>query len=233
MNVRLHGVIPAAGTGLRMAADIPKQYLRIGGRTLLEISAQTLLQVPGMASLTIALHPEDDRARHLPLLQDSRIAFVTGGKERADSVLAALQAIPAGRDEWVLVHDAARPGLSLTDVQQLVERVLGPGHGGILALPVVDTVKRADGEGRVAATLERNRLWRAQTPQMFRLGELTHALQQAVASGQDVTDEASAMEMSGHPVQLVPGSAGNLKVTMPEDLALAAWYLGAKEGACG
>ncbi|WP_275259639.1 2-C-methyl-D-erythritol 4-phosphate cytidylyltransferase [Seongchinamella unica] len=225
-------MIPAAGTGSRMAADRPKQYLQIGGHTLLEISAQTLLRVPGMASLTIALHPQDDRARGLPLLQDPRIRFTVGGEERADSVLAALLAITGTEDDWVLVHDAARPGLPLAAAQRLIERVLAAGRGGILALPLVDTIKRADREGLIEATLERDRLWRAQTPQMFRLGELTAALQQAAASGQGVTDEASAMELAGHPVQLVPGSPANLKVTLPEDLALAAWYLGAKEGVC-
>ncbi|RLQ22770.1 2-C-methyl-D-erythritol 4-phosphate cytidylyltransferase [Seongchinamella sediminis] len=232
MSAGLHGVIPAAGIGARMAAELPKQYLQIDGRTLLEISAQTLLRVPGMASLTIALHPDDDRARGLPLLQDLRVRFTTGGKERADSVLAALLAIAGDEQGWVLVHDAARPGLPLAAVQRLIERVVSAGQGGILALPVVDTVKQADARGRIEATLERGRLWRAQTPQMFRLGELTRALQQAVASGQAVTDEASAMEMAGHAVQLVPGSAANLKVTVPEDLALASWYLGAGENTC-
>ena len=225
MIASLHAVIPAAGIGSRMGGNVPKQYLTIGDRTLLEISALALLRVPEMASLTIALHPDDDRARDLPGLQDARVNFVVGGAERADSVLAALNAIEGVASDWVLVHDAARPGLQAADVQALIERVLDSEEGGILAEPVVDTVKRSDPEGRVELTLDRSRLWRAQTPQMFRLGELTVALQEASDQGRTVTDEASAMEMAGHSVQLVPGSPANLKVTNPEDLALAAWYL--------
>ena len=225
MSNLLHAVIPAAGIGTRMGADIPKQYLSIADKTLLEISAQVLLRVPGMVSLTIAVHPEDHRARDLPRLQDTRVNFVPGGTQRADSVLAALDAVDGDDSDWVLVHDAARPGLQMTDVQALIDRVLDSGEGGILAEPVVDTVKRSDGAGRVELTLDRSHLWRAQTPQMFRLGELISALRQAAEAGSEVTDEASAMELAGHPVQLVPGSPSNLKVTNPEDLALAAWYL--------
>lgn len=232
MSAKLHGVIPAAGIGARMGAGVPKQYLEINGRSLLEISAQALLQLPRMASLTIALHPQDQRAQQLPLLQDPRVNFAIGGEERADSVLAALLAIAGDEQDWVLVHDAARPGLPLAVLQGLVEQVESAGQGGILALPLVDTIKRADSEGRVAATLERGQLWRAQTPQMFRLGALIQALRQAAASGQLVTDEASAMELAGQPVQLVPGSAANLKVTVAEDLALASWYLGELEKTC-
>jgi 2-C-methyl-D-erythritol 4-phosphate cytidylyltransferase len=126
----------------------------------------------------------------------------------------------------VLVHDAARPRLPADDLERLIDRVTTSGVGGLLATAIVDTVKQATEAGLVARTLDRTLLWRAQTPQMFRLGELHAALDSARGQGLVITDEASAMELAGHPVQLVPGSARNLKVTLPEDLQLAAWYLG-------
>jgi 2-C-methyl-D-erythritol 4-phosphate cytidylyltransferase len=142
-------------------------------------------------------------------------------------VQAGLQALSkqAAPDDWVLVHDAARPCLPAQDTQRLITQVTASGTGGILAEPVVDTVKQAGADGLVAATLDRSTLWRAQTPQMFRLGELRRALDQAMQQGLEITDEASAMEMAGYPVQLVVGSSRNLKVTVPADLELAAWYL--------
>lgn len=232
MSTVLHGVIPAAGTGSRMGESIPKQYLRLGGKTLLEHSLLALLGVPGMQTVTLALHPRDTLARSLDLLSDSRVHTVTGGPQRADSVLAALRAVPANAADWVLVHDAARPCLQVADVQRLVASVIDRQAGGILAEPVVDTVKLADEHGRVLQTLERSRLWRAQTPQMFRLGELTEALESALAAGDPVTDEASAMERLGFAVNLVGGSSRNFKVTLPEDLALAEWYL-SRQGEAG
>lgn len=225
MSELFHAVIPAAGIGSRMGTETPKQYLEVQGKTLLEHSVTTLLATPGIVSLTLALHPHDRFASTLAALTDPRVKTVPGGDERADSVLAALRAVPGAEGDWVLVHDAARPGLQVADVQRLINAVMANGEGGILAEPVVDTVKQADDEGRVAATLDRSRLWRAQTPQMFRLGALISAISDASHKGSLVTDEASAMEAAGHPVQLVPGSSGNLKVTVPEDLALVAWYM--------
>ncbi|MFV8817675.1 2-C-methyl-D-erythritol 4-phosphate cytidylyltransferase [Haliea sp. E17] len=224
-----HAVVPAAGIGARMGSDIPKQYLRFDDITLLEHSVRALLRDARIASVTIALHPDDNFADTLPLFGEPGVQRVVGGAERADSVLAALNAVPGGVDDWVLVHDAARPGLPAQDLQRLLDTVLASGVGGILAEPIVDTVKQAGEDGRVAATLDRSRLWRAQTPQMFRLGELRAALAAALAAGLPVTDEASAMELAGYPVQLVPGSPANFKVTAPDDLALAAWYLAWKE----
>jgi 2-C-methyl-D-erythritol 4-phosphate cytidylyltransferase len=142
-------------------------------------------------------------------------------------VLAGLQALAAqaAASDWVLVHDAARPCLQPADSARLIARVTGSGTGGILAEPIVDTVKQAAEDGLVERTLDRATLWRAQTPQMFRLGELRRALAHAAQQGLPVTDEASAMEMAGYPVQLVAGASSNLKVTVPQDLQLAAWYL--------
>ena len=227
MPARCFAVLPAAGIGARMGAEIPKQYLEIAGRSLLEYSLEALLSCDAVSALALVLHPQDAHASALPLLRDPRVLSAVGGAERADSVLAGLNALSAVAedDDWVLVHDAARPCLRAPDVQRLVDVVIGNGEGGILAQRVVDTVKQATDDGLVQATLDRSRLWRAQTPQMFRLGELRDALEAAQAEDLQVTDEASAMELAGHPVQLVEGPASNLKVTVPEDLALAAWYL--------
>ncbi len=210
-----------------MGGERPKQYLEVAGATLLEHSLAALLRCESLEVVAVVLHPDDRHADALSAMADPRVRRVAGGAERSDSVLAGLQAlardIPA--EAWVLVHDAARPCLRLADLEGLIAEVLSGGIGGILAEPIVDTVKLAGDDGLVARTLDRNRLWRAQTPQMFRLGELRDALVAANRRGLAVTDEASAMEMAGHPVRLVAGSATNLKVTVPGDLALAARYL--------
>ena len=224
---RCWGVVPAAGSGSRMAAGLPKQYLQLAGATLLEHSLNALLADTRLAGVVVALPPQDSIAASLPVCADARVQRVTGGQERSDSVRAALTALLQQGDaqDWVLVHDAARPCLQAQILDRLIERVTASGTGGLLAVPIVDTVKQGTSEGLVARTLDRSRLWRAQTPQMFRLGELHAALASAMQRGLAVTDEAAAMELAGHPVQLVPGSASNLKVTLPEDLQLAAWYL--------
>lgn len=222
-----HAVLPAAGIGVRMGGTIPKQYLKIHGVTLLELSLQSLLACRQITTVAVALHPEDQQADKLELLHNSRVRRACGGAQRADSVLAGLEvlSLEANDEDWVLVHDAARPCVALADIEALISAVIAADCGGILAQPVVDTVKQADTAGRIIATVDRSTLWRAQTPQMFRLGQLREALQQALRNGLDITDEASAMERAGHAVQLVPGSPANLKVTVPQDLDLAAWYL--------
>jgi 2-C-methyl-D-erythritol 4-phosphate cytidylyltransferase len=159
------------------------------------------------------------------LAGDPRVHRCLGGDSRAASVANALAALPAADDDWVLVHDAARPCLPLPDLERLIDRVLDTGVGALLAQPVSDTLKRGDAAGRVSGTVPRDNLWRAQTPQMFRVGELSRALAAAAASGAAVTDEASAMEAAGHPVQLVEGPACNLKITYGDDLPIAAAWL--------
>lgn len=228
LEERCWGVLPAAGIGARMGGEVPKQYLPLAGASVLEHSLNALLSCRRLAAVVVALHPLDRRADSLPVFSDPRVQRVSGGEQRSDSVgraLAALQGQAAPQD-WVLVHDAARPCLRVSDVEQLIARVVDRGIGGILAEPIVDTVKLAGEDGLVRRTLDRRGLWRAQTPQMFRLGELQQALASAARQNLVVTDEASAMELAGHPVQLVTGPARNLKVTLPADLQLAQWYLG-------
>ena len=230
---RCWGVVPAAGIGARMGADLPKQYLPLAGASVLEHSLRALLACPRLAAVIVALHPEDTRAQSLPVFADPRVQRVSGGAQRSDSVRLALAALLLQADprDWVLVHDAARPCLRAADVETLIAAVTASDRGAILAEPIVDTVKQAGDDGLVQRTLDRRGLWRAQTPQMFRLGELHDALQDAAGRGLAITDEASAMELAGHPVQLVSGPARNLKVTLPADLELARWYLSGSESA--
>ena len=191
---------------------------------------QALLACERIHGVVVALHTDDSRAAELPVFGEKRVQWVTGGAQRSDSVVAALGALLAQGelDDWVLVHDAARPCLQVSELSRLIDRVCASDTGGILAEPMVDTVKQAGDDDRVLRTLDRRRLWRAQTPQMFRLGQLYAALEGARKQGLSITDEASAMELAGHPVQLIMGSPRNLKVTLPADLELAAWYLSAE-----
>lgn len=215
-----------------MAASLPKQYMPLQGLTVLEHSLKALLGCSAIESVMVALHPDDDRPATMDCFADTRVLQTIGGETRCDSVLAALRALAgtAAQGDWVLVHDAARPCVTATEIMNLHRRVSSSGVGGILAEPIVDTVKQATEEERVLRTLDRRALWRAQTPQMFRLGLLQSALEDALAAAAVVTDEASAMELAGHPVQLVAGSSRNLKITLPEDLQLAEFYL--ESGSC-
>jgi 2-C-methyl-D-erythritol 4-phosphate cytidylyltransferase len=229
---RFLAVIPAAGTGSRMGAAIPKQYLPLAGRTVLEWSVRALLAADWIERVVVVHAPGDARAA--AALADaargegSRLRLEPlGGATRRDSVLAGLQRLEATSSptDWALVHDAARPGLGLASLERLREAVHDDPVGGLLALPVADTVKRADAAGRVLRTEARERLWLAQTPQMFRLGPLLAALR----AHPEVTDEASAIEAAGLSPRLVEGERRNLKVTTPEDLELMAALFGARE----
>tara|TARA_R110000823_G_scaffold210224_8_gene340510 strand:+ start:4965 stop:5618 length:654 start_codon:yes stop_codon:yes gene_type:complete len=214
-----------------MGAATPKQYLPLAGASVLERSLSALFAVPDIVAIGVALDALDQHAATLSCLADPRVLRVTGARERSGSVLAGLELLleRAEPGDWVLVHDAARPCVRAEDISTLIATVTRSGVGGLLAEPVVDTIKQADAGGRVLATLDRNTLWRAQTPQMFRIGELHAALTQAHAQGQSVTDEAAAMELAGHPVQLVPSSHENIKITVAGDLPLAEFYLRQRE----
>lgn len=223
-------VVPAAGSGSRLAADRPKQYLQLRGKPLLDWSLAALLASDRLQACVVALAEREIAAANFSLRDDPRVRLCIGGASRAESVAAGLAAIDGEDDDWVLVHDAARPCLPLADLETLIDSCLASGLGALLAQPVAETLKRAaaveHGKRRVLATVDRADIWRAQTPQMFPLGALREALAEALAAGYPVTDEASAMERAGHPVHLVEGSAANLKVTYPADLALAEFWLG-------
>jgi 2-C-methyl-D-erythritol 4-phosphate cytidylyltransferase len=224
---RLWAIVPAAGAGRRIASDVPKQYLMVAGAPILEHTLQRLLACADISGIVVAVDPHDHHVDGISSISDPRVSTTAGGAERADSVLAgllALSSIAAPRD-WVLVHDAARPCLPLKDLNQLIAEAREHDCGAILAQPIVDTIKQADDQGLVVTTLDRSQLWRAQTPQMFRLSELQTALKESLKRGDVITDEASAMERAGFPVRVVPGPVCNLKITIPEDLNLAEFYL--------
>ena len=223
-QARIWAVVPAAGVGRRMGADVPKQYLRLAGKTVLEHTLARLLASPRLSGVVVAVSPEDPHFARLGVSAD-RVRRVAGGAERADSVLAALRALDeAGPDDWALVHDAVRPCLHPDDLDALIERVTASGRGALLATPVRDTMKRVE-DGDVVQTVPREALWHALTPQMFRVSELIGALEAAQAAGVQVTDEAQAMERAGTVPRVVAGRADNIKITRPEDLALAAFFL--------
>lgn len=214
-------VIPAAGIGSRMRADRPKQYLRLGSKTIIEHTLDCFLDHPQLRALVVCLAENDPFWDELDCAQDARVHRACGGLERADSVLSGLLTLSqlGARDsDWVLVHDAARPNLASCDLNNLLGVLADDPVGGLLAVPARDTLKRAGTDGRVQETVDRSVIWQAFTPQMFRLGTLRAALSDALVSGVAVTDEASALEWAGHHPRLVEGRSDNLKVTRPEDL---------------
>lgn len=229
MSVRRYGLIPAAGQGARLGGETPKQYLDLCGEPMLMHAVRALLSSSLIEVAFVVLSPDDERyATHDWSAFGDRVAPLwCGGATRRDSVLNGLVAMAnvVNPDDWVLVHDAARPCLARPDVERLIEAVGDDDGGGILAVPLADTLKRADEARRIAATEPRERLWLAQTPQLFRHGTLLRALGGAGV----VTDEASAVEALGLRPKLVAGSVRNFKVTFAGDLAIAAALLG--EGA--
>lgn len=217
-------VVPAAGIGSRMQTECPKQYLTIGDKTILEHTLACLTAHPAIRKVIVAISADDRWFAQLPVAADPRIQIVTGGAQRAESVMAGLQV--AGDTPWVLVHDAARPCLHPDDLQRLLDLWQHSTTGGILAAPVRDTMKRGEpGKPAIAHTVDRENLWHALTPQFFPLPLLRDCLQRALNEGATITDEASALEYCGFHPELVSGRADNIKVTRPEDLALAAFYL--------
>jgi 2-C-methyl-D-erythritol 4-phosphate cytidylyltransferase len=220
-------VVPAAGQGTRMGASLPKQYLELGGRSVLAHTLTRLLGHPRVAGVVLAVAPGDARWRAEVPPGPKSVHAVTGGDTRADSVRAALDALAQHQppEARVLVHDAVRPCVHADDIERLVAACWDDAVGGLLAVPLADTVKEA-GDDRVLRTLPREHLWRAQTPQLFRLGALRDALRLAASARTPVTDEASALEALGHRPRLVAGRPDNIKITQAADLALAAAILG-------
>lgn len=220
-------VIPAAGSGRRFGAPLPKQYLPLNGVPLIRHTVQALLSDIRIARVVVVLSPDDQDWSDacLPDVDADRVSVVrVGGTARAESVLNGINWLQnqsqVNSTDWVLVHDAARPCLSTLQIETLISSLAEDPVGGLLAIPVADTVKRADTEDRVEATVDRRQLWQAQTPQMFRLGLLQQALNAVDLAL--ATDESAAIEALGHAPKLVPGSLTNLKVTYPADLPLAA-----------
>lgn len=226
---RHFAIVPAAGTGTRMGGQRPKQYLPLLGRPLIHHALAVLCGLPDIDKVFVVLSVDDTEwGRHdWSALGPKLVPLFCGGATRADSVLGGLRAISgeAAQSDWVLVHDAARPCLAPWHVEKLMRELAGDEVGGLLAVPVADTLKRADAHQRVAATVPRDALWQAQTPQMFRYVMLRRALETADGA----TDEASAIEAAGLHPRLVQGDATNLKVTWPLDLHLAEWILRNRE----
>lgn len=219
-------IVPAAGSGSRMQQDVPKQYLGLLGKTILEHTLAIFVDSLEAAQIVVCLAPSDEHFAKLEV--SSRVETAVGGASRAESVLNGLCAIDAKGQDWVLVHDAARPCLSKHLLMRLVESLADDQVGGILAVHAKDTLKQAGEKQRIASTIDRAEVWQAQTPQMFRYGKLKDSLSRAMSANAEITDEASALEWAGYAPRLVEGDARNIKVTTPDDLLLAEFLLGAK-----
>ncbi len=230
-GLRYWAVIPAAGVGTRMQADIPKQYLSIHNKTILEYTLERFCSHPKIEGVVVAISGNDDVWKTLGISSHPKITVVEGGAERCHSVLNGLHVLleQANSSDWVLVHDAARPCLRKEDIDRLIEVLAGHEVGGLLGLPVRDTMKRADLSCTIQETVEREGLWHALTPQMFHLDVLIDSLESALSQGRVVTDEAQAVELSGLRPVLVEGHPDNIKITRNNDLALAELFLSQQE----
>jgi 2-C-methyl-D-erythritol 4-phosphate cytidylyltransferase len=210
-----------------MGTEVPKQYLPLAGHTVIEHTLNRLLAHPRIAGVVAVVGARDERWDALTLRSEKPLLRAIGGPERCDSVLNGLKVVErhGGPLDWVLVHDAARPCLRATDIDALINGLAEDAVGGLLAVPVCDTIKRSDSATRVRNTVDRADLWHALTPQMFRVGPLMRAIEAATRRGIRITDECSAVEAAGYSPRLVMGRADNIKITRPEDLALAEFYL--------
>ena len=226
--LRYWAIIPAAGISQRMGAAIPKQYLPLTNTTVIEASLSNFLQHPNITGVVVALHANDQYWNNLSVTKNEKIHTVVGGNSRAESVHNAMQYLehtPAEGSDFVLVHDAARPCLRLADLELLMQELEHDEVGGILASPMSDTLKMGEKHAEfvhvVRKTLDRENVWRAYTPQMFRLNTLKKALAHCAEKDIKVTDEASAVEHLGLQVKLVEGQSDNIKITHAEDITLA------------
>ena len=243
-SVKFIAIVPAAGVGKRMGANCPKQYLTIHDKTILDYTVTVLLSHASIDKVIISLDEDDQYFAQSSFLNHPNIIRVCGGKERVDSVLSGLKAVDEKQYPWVLVHDAARPCISHHDIRQLIAQCLTHHCGGILATPVRDTMKRAcitpntdkltlnviknvdlPEHAFIDKTVERNQLWHALTPQMYKTNELTRAIEKGLANHLIITDESSAIEQENLPSLIVSGSSENIKITHPDDLLLAEFYL--------
>ncbi len=230
-STRYWCIVPAAGIGARMGAGIPKQYLTLDGQTILERSLSRILTLPDLAGIVVPLSSEDTYWTSLTILQHPLVHTIHGGASRADSVLNGLNylADKAHSTDWVLVHDAARPCVTMDSILKLRDELISNQVGGILALPVSDTIKQVSSQHQIQTTVDRSLLWQAQTPQMFRYKVLRDCLIQALGDCETVTDESSAVELCGYKPQVVEGRSDNIKITRPDDLVLAEFILQQQE----
>lgn len=222
-EVNIWAIVPAAGIGSRFGSDIPKQYAPLNNQTVLEQTLKSLLSWPKFKTIAVALSQNDSYWKKTFLTNESRIHTVNGGAERFLSVLNALDYLEsmAHPNDWVMVHDAVRPCLQKEDIEKLYQSLKCSNVGGILAAPITDTVKQVTADLMVDKTLDRQTLWRALTPQMFRFSLLQNALRQSLNQSVLMTDEAQAVELAGHTVEIVPTNAFNIKITHPFDLKMA------------
>ncbi|MCB1866103.1 MAG: 2-C-methyl-D-erythritol 4-phosphate cytidylyltransferase [Chromatiales bacterium] len=223
---RLWAVVPAAGTGRRMGVETPKQYLPLAGATVLDISLRALLQAPAVVGVVVALRADDMHWKQSQFHADARVTAVAGGVERVDSVLAALHTL-RGRvsdDDWIAVHDAARPCLGISDIDRVFDAARQNGQAALLGVPVADTIKRV-ANGVVVQTVDRADLWQAYTPQVSRYRLLVDAIESALDRGLRITDEASALEAHGVRPAIVEGRIENIKITRAGDLERAEQFL--------
>lgn len=229
---QIMAIVPAAGIGSRMSSSIPKQYLPIGTKTVLEHTLDLLVSHPKVSHVVVALNKDDVHFEHLAIAQHPKIKRIYGGTERVDSVLNGLETIVD--EQWVMVHDAARPCLLHTDIDKLIEVIsdnddperLFKYDGAILAKQAIDTMKQTQSSSQlIHTTVNRDTLWHALTPQLFKAKSLKEAIKSALQAEHSITDEASAMEHAGYRVKLISGTTSNIKITLPEDLALAEFFL--------
>jgi len=220
---RVWAVVPAAGSGTRMQSAVPKQYLPLAGQSVLDRTLGVLLASAAFHGVVVVLATDDEYWQTSSLADEPRITTATGAALRCESVRNGLAHLSefADAQDWVAVHDAARPCVTQQDLRSVLAAALAHVDGALLAVPVADTLKSADAGGCVTETISREHLWRALTPQVFPLQRLRTALDAALADGRQPTDEAQAMEWAGYRPRLVPGSTGNLKITCPHDLQLA------------
>nr|WP_255306582.1 2-C-methyl-D-erythritol 4-phosphate cytidylyltransferase [Gilliamella apicola] len=226
MNItrKISAIVPAAGVGFRMNNHIPKQYIKIGSMTIIEHTLAKLVTHPKIDTVMVVINSNDDMFNKLAIASHPKIKVTYGGETRADSVLAGLMLLDA--NDWALVHDAARPCVAMDDISRLIETVVNSQRGGILATRISDTIKRAyPVDSVIEKSVDRSYLWAAATPQLFNVAELKSCLRQALQNHVAITDEASAIEYcGGHPL-LVECRRDNIKITRPEDVALATYYL--------
>ncbi|WP_075186801.1 2-C-methyl-D-erythritol 4-phosphate cytidylyltransferase [Teredinibacter haidensis] len=232
-NNKIWAVVPAAGVGSRMGGETPKQYLPLANKTVLETSLEKLLEIDQLEGIVVALNAGDIYWQKMALVNHPKIFICLGGSERSDSVLNALKFVRETtldiEHTWVMVHDAARPCVTLGKIQALIDLSFTENSGAILAAPVADTLKKVNHNNIVVGTEDRSKLWLAHTPQLFKLQKLSAALEYCREKALSVTDEASAIERVGGKVLILADRRDNIKVTMPEDLAWAEFILANQE----